>query len=418
MVSELKLFDLLSAFGIFYLFRNVVWSDRIKKDSVTSWSYRVLYIAFYGVIITFIRYGDPLWMAVVLLRYFRFFVYIIIFIVLKNLNLSQIDLAKLIAVIFYAIFLQAAIITLQHLGLLPILWPSYELHESDIFSGTLGLNHVNNVSFMIIGIAVGIAKLQIDNYGTIKKINLIITLSGICMMISSMFLGEARSSLLCLCVFSLFLVKKIKGVVIIAGVIVIGLLLSSYIGVDIIEQGKHVFDYRLVRKIDNDRNNSSPMAIENIDNQRVRIWKTTIYYLIEYPNNLLFGTGFQNFKRLSRNYKKELPNKVFGVEPQNASSGHNLYIHVLSELGIVGLVIFIRWLIELYRSIKETKKLETKLADILFFPGIACLFSILSLTTVNEVLYCHRNVPGFLGFFLSYIALITHQNWIKDKIEI
>lgn len=414
LVYEFKLFDIIAFIGIFFVFRGHILPADWRNHDLTKWSVRFLICGLIGVFITLLRYPDPFWMSVVILRYYRFVCYVVLSLIITNLRVPQSSLKRLLDIIYYSVLVQAILITLQFLGFLPILWPAYELHEHDFYTGTLGLNHINSIIFMVVGIAAAVGKLNQIILDRRKRFMIALPLFSVVLMMMCMFIGEARSSILALSLFIISLMRKMRGFLIVAGIVLSIIVVNKIAHIDVIESGMHVFTHRLERKMDVNEEGQPVMSPDSIDPKRVRIWKTTIYYLINYPDNLFFGTGFQNFKNLSRNYRESLPHTVFGVEPQNASSAHNLFLHVLAELGIVGFVVLCNWLISIWRSISVWKSINRGLYNTLSYPGLACFLAVLSVAMINEGIYPHRNVPGFMGFFLAYVSVITHSGWLTS----
>lgn len=414
LVYEFKLFDIIAFIGIFSVFRGHILPADWRNHDLTKWSVRFLICGLIGVFITLLRYPDPFWMSVVMLRYYRFVCYVVLSLIITNLRLSQYSLKRLSDTIFFSVLVQAILITLQYLGFLPILWPAYELHEQDFYTGTLGMNHVNSIVFMVVGMAAAVGKLNQIILDRRKRIMIALPLFSLVLMMMSMLIGEARASILALSIFIISIMRNMRGFLVVTGIVLSIIVVNNIAHINVIEQGMYVFNYRLQRKMDVTEENQLVISPDSVDAQRVRIWKTTLYYLINYPDNLILGTGFQNFKNLSRNYKEELPRIVFGDTPLNASSAHNLFLTVLAELGIVGFVILCNWLIAIWRSISVWKSIDRGLYNTLSYPGLTCFLAVLSVAMINEAIYPHRNVPGFMGFFLAYVSIITHSGWLTS----
>jgi O-antigen ligase len=165
-----------------------------------------------------------------------------------------------------------------------------------------------------------------------------------------------------------------------------------------IEIGKKVFEDRVIRKLDTKQHYRGYLDwdLEVIDKGRPYIWKTTLAILAKNPSYLVFGIGFQNFSSI-----------------RSSTSAHNNFLHILTELGIPGLIVFVLWLKTLWKETRKWKLVDEKLYVNLSIPGIACFLALIAIACFNEPLYAHRNSPGFLGFFLAYFAIFTHPGWVK-----
>jgi O-antigen ligase len=86
---------------------------------------------------------------------------------------------------------------------------------------------------------------------------------------------------------------------------------------------------------------------------RLLVWKGAVQNFIEAPIlNKLFGVGFGNFYTMKYSFRL--------LEGNNyASGGHNNYLHVLTETGIIGLMVFLILfgfiLVRLWKKSKEDK---------------------------------------------------------------
>jgi O-antigen ligase len=390
-ISELKLFDLIAFIGIFVFRRQISPKNWLSGSYISKWSGLYLLIVFWGVLVTLVSSKELSWMLVVSLRFYRFFGYICLFLIISKLNLNREQLFKLFNIVFLAALIQAMLIILQKFGIVPTQNPGF-------YRGTLDHNHVNSITFMTVGIAAALGKLYHISFKRLMRAILIL-LSAVSMAFA-MVLGQARGAFVALGILMVCQVRKIKGIIIVI-VAVLGLLTVQMVtDYNFFEVGKTIFEDRLLRKMDTKRHYRSALDwdLEVIDKGRPYIWKTTLQILRENPSYLIFGVGFQNFKSI-----------------RDTTSAHNNFLHILVELGLAGLIVFILWLQTLWKEIKKWKFVDQKLYVNLSIPGIACFLAIIAVACFNEPFYAHRNSPGFLGFFLSYFAIITHRGWLDRE---
>lgn len=395
--SELKLFDIIAFVGIM-VFQRELSPPNWRTDSLSKWSVRYLICGFFGVLVTLIRNGDFFWMQVTCLRFYRFSGYICLFLIIRHLELDKGKLSRLLNIVFLSVLVQAVLIVLQKFGQVPILWPKNEMNYGIVYSGTLGMNHVNSTIFMTVGISAAIGKLS--GYRLRNLLRLGLTSLSVIAMILAMVVGQARGSFVALAVLLICFALNRKVIQIVAAVSLAMVVVQSLMGINVYNIGKEIFEDRLVRKLRFEEYYRSPTDwdIETIDVRRPNFWRTAIQELIERPDYLIFGVGFQNFKSLR----------------VKATSAHNTFVHVLAELGIAGLIVLCIWLRALWRSVSRLEYSDKELYFALKFPGVACFFAILAVACFNEPLYPHRNTPGFLSFFLSYLAIIAHPGWLGE----
>ena len=167
-------------------------------------------------------------------------------------------------------------------------------------------------------------------------------------------------------------------------------------GLDIYSLTKDLYQTRIERKMAKDFREIE--RLEDIDRRRPEHWKETIQRMYEQLDYVIFGAGFQNFGNLN----------------VGASAAHNVYLHVLAELGIVGFLIFSAWLLALRRSLANLRKSNAPLYFQLVYPASACYVNLLVLGLFNETLYPSRAIPGFMGFALAYFAVVMHRKWLDS----
>jgi len=146
---------------------------------------------------------------------------------------------------------------------------------------------------------------------------------------------------------------------------------------------------------------------------RIAIWKESLEIAVKNP----LGVGFGNFltARLDAESKSkesaEVVNKTYNL-PEKYITAHSLFLQILVELGIVGLLVFLWSVLELlkffYRSLKSLEAAPNKqLYPLLTAIGFGTLwllgFSVFDVTVFND------KILVIVSVGLGLLTLITEQ---------
>lgn len=388
-LSQLKAFDLMTVLGILFYRKEIVFFFR-GKNPASRPLFFFLAIAFIGVWITMFRLGDTRFLAAVGLRYFRLVGYTVVFAAIQGLVVGRDGLIFLTKCIAGSAVAQAALIFFQHLGLIPTLWAREEwMYGRFIPTGTLALNHLNVVLFMTVGAGALLVVILIQR-GALWRL----FLGGVILplMASAILLGEARSGLVAITLFGLFSLRRAKLWPQAVGLVLVGLVVATALGLPIIEKWDYIWQERVVEKglvgAGGMSSNSGQQPA------RVGIWWGTIGGLARDPDVLLVGTGFQNFVMINR----------------MAVAAHCLPLHVLVELGIFGLLTFGAFFGSVFSLLRGRGRNEGEKNA--HFQGLTVFMVLLVLSLFNETLYPQRAIMGFMGYGLSFLAVAGHPGWV------
>jgi O-antigen ligase len=119
--------------------------------------------------------------------------------------------------------------------------------------------------------------------------------------------------------------------------------------------------------------------------------------LIERPWLIPFGGGFNNYQQVS-----------------DGPSAHNIYITLVTECGIIGLYLYMMWLIWIWRETSRATtwaKKAKRQARPAFVPSdvkpllVAMVVSLFA----GEIVYPYRPCFSFMGVFLFLVAVLNHR---------
>ena len=394
---ELKLFDIMSIIAVVKFYPKIA-RLLARKDTTKKFLLLILLCVTFSSFLTFARTIDLEWAIVVLLRWWRLLSYLAIFLIIRYGNFARTDHEKFMLTILVSCVLQAILILLQKMELVPILWSGNELYYNEIVpSGTLGLNHVNHVIFMTIGLAAAVAYSSLASRR--KHLRTVVAMTAAALLVAAMFAGEARLTFVALAVFGLVLLKTSAGwkylLMTVAMIVVVGIVTNIHV-VDMAEElWSHQFETKVER-----RQAQGAEGFQSIDPGRDAIFNWTINTILERPDYLIIGIGYQNFRSAG-----------------GPVSAHNTYFQVLIELGVIGFVAWMGFFLVLYRNLSEAERRAASSERDVILAGKAALLAIAACGLFNDTLYPVRNNNGFLGFALAFFAITSSGVWQQAGVQ-
>jgi O-antigen ligase len=390
-VYELKLFDIISIIAVPRFLSRIVDITR-SKDATKKFILVILICVTFGSLLTFAKTVDLQWAAVVVLRWWRLFAYLVIFLLIAYGGFSKSQHEKFISVILMSCVLQALLILLQHMDIVPILWPEDELYYNKVVpSGTLGINHVNHVIYMTVGLGAAVAFSSFSSPR--KRMRSAIAMGAAPLLVAAMFVGEARLSFLALAVFGVFLLRRAAGWKFIAVLACMIAVVGIVTKIDVIGMASELWSHQLETKVER-REAQGAEGFQAIDPGRHAIFLWTIDTILDRPDYLITGIGYQNF-----------------MSAGGPVSAHNTYFQVLVELGLVGFVAWMGLFVAIYRSMSEVERHAGRYERNIMLAGKAALLAVAVSGLFNDTLYPVRNNNGFLGFALVFFAIASSGVW-------
>jgi len=121
----------------------------------------------------------------------------------------------------------------------------------------------------------------------------------------------------------------------------------------------------------------NPTNTENLSGRDV-IWQQRMEFLDENPIRWIIGSGF-------------------GSAPDSGQDAHMLYLHLILEIGLIGLTVFLFFFVLILQSLYHNELG----GHAVFYATAALLLSSIS----QETLYPVASQGGFLGFYLCSVAI-------------
>jgi len=297
---------------------------------------------------------------------------------------------------------EGLVICLQAVELLPLFWGDrYQEYGARAFSGTLGPNRQLPGYMMILVFAVAAAYWR--NWRSIGLWRVGLSALGGLVSVLGVALSTSRTAWVAFAAFFLisFLGRRQFGFAAFAAAIVVATVFLVPEGIR--ERIEEVYYWRVAGPIADTMNGVGAQddelgRLDAIDAGRLDIWSggfETIVY--ERPWLIPFGGGFNNY--------------LYAVS--RGASAHNMYMTLLGELGIVGLVLYVGWLFSIVReSARLTRRAaEARLAGLKTFAPVETGSLVLALMVglmAGEILYAYRPSFTFMGSFLFLCAIMHH----------
>jgi O-antigen ligase len=288
-----------------------------------------------------------------------------------------------LVIIMILVIIAGLIIVLQNMGVIPFLWSeAYRLAYLGFLSGTFGPNKI------VLGMTMFISFVFLVGINTENKIqkSKILMYVAIGVSLLCIILSGSRTTYVGVIFFLLYFFFTKTGrfiVFAISGGILFAILVIA--SPAIMERVTATIENRVTYVIDGPEDINSYEDFSGVYDElgagRMQLHMKYVNYLIKEPWVIPFGRGFNN---------------RIGVGP----SAHNIYLSLISEVGIVGLVLFIRWLLSFMVIIKRKMPgLQLALNGLIIAMMVTLYF--------GEHLYVYRPLFGILGFFMMICVMLT-----------
>lgn len=385
--NELRLYDFLGVFLFFQYFNNykIVSLAISKVIFFRRFQYFLLYCSF-SIILTLlfsIVYDRIIWFVQSFLYLYHmwvFFLGAVFFYYYLNTKKRYNNVLRFIVIL---VLFEGLLIVLQNLGVIPFLWSDvYWKSYHGFLSGTFGPNKIVLGITMLISF---IFLIGVNNEKNLKQ-NKLLLYGAIVLAAVSILLSGSRTSYLGAIFFLLYFFFTKTGNFVVFG-IVGGLLflLLIFASPMVMERISATLENRITYAINSPEDIRSQEDFTGVYDElsagRVDLHMMYINYLIKNPWVIPFGKGFNN--RL-------------GV----GNSAHNMFLSLINEVGLVGLILFLRWIFSYLVLVKRR------------MPGLqlalnGLIISMLVTLYFGEHLYVYRPLFGILGFFMMICVMLT-----------
>lgn len=384
--NELRLYDFL---GIFILFQYVInygiVSAEISKVIFLRRFQQFLWYCSVSIVVTLvfsILNGRIMYFVQSVLYLYHMWLFFMGSVFLYFYLVTEKRYQKFTTYFIVLVILGGLVIILQNVGLVPFLWNEvYRLGYQGFLSGTFGPNKI------VMGMSMLIALIFLIGLNSEKNIKtndvLIFTAIGIAAI--CILLSGSRTTYVGGLVFLLYFFLTKTGRFFAFGIfggILFGIMIifTPTISERVSDTWYNRVAYAVEGPEDIKNIQDAQVVYEELSEGRVQLHLKYLEYLFDNPLVIPFGRGFNN---------------RMGV----GNSAHNQYLSLISEVGIVGLIFFVRWLLSYMVIVKRR------------MPGLQLALNGLVLSMMvtlyfGEHLYIYRPLFGLLGFFMLVCVLL------------
>lgn len=394
--NELRLYDLAGFVLLIIFIRNYsMLKTYIFSLKTFASLYDFLFYSFLTLSVTFansIIHNKFYYIFQTGLWYFHFLSFFLVTVFISILIIEKRYFRNILYMVLILGALCVLLVILQNFGLIPFLWSSaYAKSYHGFLSGTLGPNKivVGMTCLFLIALCLGILN---EKRFKVNKLLVLITLS-FCLI--GLVMSGSRTSYLGGAIMAGYysLRQPLSFAYSVVALFFVILLVSS-LQPKVIDKAFEVYNQRVTNKIkdpDDVKEANVGGLYEDLGAGRSRIAKNYVEILLEDYYYIPFGRGFNN--RMLTN-----------------SSAHNMYLSLIYEVGLLGTVLYFRWLFT-YLLVRMPHFRNMRMA--LQALTIAMLVSLL----FGEHLYIYRPLFGLLGLFLLVVTLLTSPTFLIDHEE-
>jgi O-antigen ligase len=376
-----------------------------QQDKPGRWVYRFCLWAtatFPLTIVISISNGKPMWVLVTFIFLFHLWGFVFGYAAFRIFVKTRSQCFLLLDVFLIVGVLEALTICFQGVGALPLFWGElYNSYGARAFSATLGPNRAMPGHVMILVLVIASAYWRNAKVMGMRRL-ILASVAGLTALAALGLTGSrtAWTTFAVFCLVSLFQQRiQVGGIVF---VLIVTLGMSVLLPDSIRDQITDTYNWRVsagLSKVDED--SGSLEKFQAIDAGRYDLWSEGMVTLIQRPWLIPFGGGFNNYHQVG-----------------DGSSAHNMYITLVTEVGIVGLFFYLMWLrciwAESSALLKLGRKGKRKLA---FYPfEIKPLLIAMAVSLfAGEMLYPYRPCFAFMGMFLFLCAIMNHRAMVYGR---
>lgn len=391
--NELRLYDL-AGIAVFYIYIKNYGRITyiIKEEKTIRYFYRFLQwttFTWFFTLFFSVAMGRIVWAIQSILYLYHFWVFFLAAVLLLIIIQDLRQLKRIVNVTLILSSITFFIVLLQNMGIVPHLWSQAYISAYSFLSGTLGPNKIvlGMSCFFVLALGIGIL-----NEKSVK-INKILLIVAISLALITLVISGSRTTYVALGIFlAVFSILKTKNFIYSGIVFTIMISLLSMTEIGILDKAMETYEQRVEGKMrdeDSLKEGNVDELYEDLGSGRKQLSLMYIEYLKENPLFIPFGIGFNN--RL-----------LIG------SSAHNIYLSLINEVGLVGFILYFRWLIAfMFVKLKSFSNFKTALIGLIAAMLVTLLF--------GEHLYVYRPLFGLFGLFLFVTTILLSPHYIIKK---
>jgi O-antigen ligase len=408
--SEFRLYDVLLAVLILMLVarHRAVLKRFFQQDAPGKWLLKFCIWASIGYLMTVVwslSRNHTIWVLVTFIYLFHLWGFVLAYAGFRIFVRSQGQCLRLLDLFLLLGCIQALIICLQGIGVIPRLWSDlYAVYGPKTFSGTLGPNRVMPGISMVLLLVVAAGYWRNPRAVGATRLGLALGSAGIGLL--ALGITGSRTAWVVFATFCLlsFVIARRRQ----AGMLALGLLVTALlvvVGPDSFKQRfVDMYRWKIADKLSH-AGDSLMGQVQAVDSGRVQIWKEGAAGLLSNPWLIPFGAGFVNRYALNQ-----------------GDSPHNMYLTLVTELGLLGLYLYLRWLHAVWVESRNRVLLGTKatrLSKKVFLPvDMKPLLGAMAFGLVSgELLYIYRPTFSLFGMFLFVCAILNHPAMMSPALD-
>lgn len=384
--NELRLYDFAGLILVVYYIYNFAYTYYFIKTQpfLRSLHFFLIYCIFSLMFTLFysILYSKYLYFLSAVLYLYHFVIFFLTAVYLSILMRNPKRLKAFVVVSLIASSLAFLIVILQNLDIIPFLWnDDYKRMYQGFLSGTFGPNKI------VVGMSavmMSILSLALLNTKSIT-INRAIIYTALSTSLLAVVLSGSRTAYVGIAVFVVYFSIRQPLSIIYSSIGMLFFVAAVTVAQpELLDKMNQVYEQRVEKKISNEddlKEANVGQLYEDLGAGRNFLLIRYIDLLAEEYYFIPFGKGFNN-------------------RIETASSAHNMYLSLIYEVGIVGMVLYFRWLsLYLFVRMRKLKVMETALHGLVISMMVTLFF--------GEHLYVYRALFGLLGLFLFVVTVLT-----------
>jgi O-antigen ligase len=381
--SDFRIYDFI-CFGFLFLMGAPIASRALRicrrRSSFCRWALLLAVLVWVSLMLAFAM-GTSDKIMPSLIRAYRFTCYLLMPAFVIVIADTPRRWRFLLMVFFVNVCIQAGLAFLQGVNIVPYLWPSYwRKNYGEATVGTLSPHHKHIGVVMLLGVALALSLLR-SARSLVIRAAMVGTIAVMLMVI--VFCG-ARTAWLGIGVSGLAYMIIHRGrALLMLPMLALGVAAIFWVGQDLIRKPlEDQVRARLIDRIDR-------FGIDGVARDRTRIYEDFPTAVAENPHIVFIGAGFQNISSV-----------------MHATGAHNNYAQVWFELGIVGMVVYLRLLSCVLKNLRATgRRAPLALQRIVARDVWAVFWGILATMLVGETLWAQYSMFTLTGQIMALVGL-------------